>query len=165
MSGNRQPGTFNGFHASLMVGAFFAVIVGVNLVMALAATGSWTGLVVGNAYVASQNFNATLKEARRQAAFGWNSAFQYQKGRSEWTLTDSDGRPVVATQATIRFMRPVEDKDDLTVALVHTGGGRYVADHLLEPGQWAVRTVAQTPSHGEFRDLFRLVVAADGEAR
>ena len=37
--------------------AFFGVIIAVNVVMATLASTSWTGLVVENSYVASQEFN------------------------------------------------------------------------------------------------------------
>ena len=54
---------FTGGHMLALVCGFFGVVIAVNLTMALFATGSWTGLVVKNSYVASQHFNEELMNA------------------------------------------------------------------------------------------------------
>ena len=53
----RKPAEFTGRHMLAIMLAFFGVIIAVNLVMATLASKSWTGLVVKNTYVASQQFN------------------------------------------------------------------------------------------------------------
>ncbi len=47
--------------------AFFGVIIAVNVTMATIAIASWTGLVVQNSYVASQEFETQAPRARGAA--------------------------------------------------------------------------------------------------
>ena len=62
--------------------AFFGVIIAVNVVMATLASTSWTGLVVENSYVASQEFNRKAEESRAQAALGWNEPADDRRRRN-----------------------------------------------------------------------------------
>ena len=59
---------FTGRHMLAVVCTFFGVVIAVNVVMAIAATGTFPGLVVANSYVASQGYNELLAAARAQAA-------------------------------------------------------------------------------------------------
>ena len=63
----KKPFTFTGWHMLAIMLAFFGTIITVNFTMAYLATSSWSGLVVKNTYVASQQFNGKT-EAIRQAA-------------------------------------------------------------------------------------------------
>ncbi|TIS18850.1 MAG: cytochrome oxidase, partial [Mesorhizobium sp.] len=58
----QKPREFTGRHMLISILAFFAVVIGVNLTMATFAHRSWTGLVVENTYVASQQFNGRAWE-------------------------------------------------------------------------------------------------------
>ena len=55
-------GPFTGRHITIIMVAFFAVVIAVNLLMARYATSTFGGVVVENSYVASQNFNKWLDE-------------------------------------------------------------------------------------------------------
>ncbi|HLA02420.1 MAG TPA: FixH family protein, partial [Aestuariivirga sp.] len=44
--------TFTGWHMAAITISFFAVIIAVNLTLAVFASSSWSGLVVANSYVA-----------------------------------------------------------------------------------------------------------------
>ena len=57
-----------GGHVLAMLLAFFGVIIAVNMVMAYFANSTWSGLVVENGYVASQNFDENLAKAKAQEA-------------------------------------------------------------------------------------------------
>ena len=59
---------FTGYHATMMIVGFFAVVVAVNLVMAQFALSTFSGTVVDNSYVASQKYNQWLEQARHQQA-------------------------------------------------------------------------------------------------
>ena len=64
-------GQFTGKHMAAVLVCGFAIVIGVNLFMARAAISTFGGLVVENSYVASQNFNGWLEEARQVKSFGW----------------------------------------------------------------------------------------------
>ena len=95
----KQPFRFTGRHMALSMVAFFSVIIAVNLFMATLASSSWTGLVVKNSYVASQQFNVDLAKAREQAKRGWSSQIAYKGDR----LTISVSRPIWNAPATRQF--------------------------------------------------------------
>ncbi|TJV88129.1 MAG: cytochrome oxidase, partial [Mesorhizobium sp.] len=77
---------FTGRHMLLIILSFFGVIVGVNLTMATLASTSWTGLVVENSYVASQQFNRKAEEGRAQAALGWTGKLTISWGEVRYSL-------------------------------------------------------------------------------
>ncbi|TIU14500.1 MAG: cytochrome oxidase, partial [Mesorhizobium sp.] len=81
MSANaRRPREFTGRHMLATILAFFGVVIAVNLTMATFASTSWTGLVVENTYVASQQFNRKAEEGRAQAALGWTGKLTISSG-------------------------------------------------------------------------------------
>ena len=57
MTGNRTMREFTGKHMLAIMIAFFGVVFAVNFTMVYFSRHSWTGLVVENSYVASQEFN------------------------------------------------------------------------------------------------------------
>ena len=61
MSKQKSVRRFTGYHATMIIVAFFAVVVGVNMVMARFALSTFGGTVVDNSYVASQKYNEWLK--------------------------------------------------------------------------------------------------------
>ena len=62
----------------------FAVIIGVNLVLAYKAVSTFPGLEVANGYIASQTFDA---ERKAQVALGWTAVPEYRDGRLTLALT------------------------------------------------------------------------------
>ena len=66
-----KPAQFTGWHMAGVLCLFFGTIIAVNMVLAVNASTTWTGLVVKNSYVASQHYNETLAAAARQAKRGW----------------------------------------------------------------------------------------------
>lgn len=63
-----RKGEFTGRHMLAIMIAFFGVIIAVNVTMAVMAGRSWTGIVVEDTYIASQEFNSRVAEGRAQAA-------------------------------------------------------------------------------------------------
>ncbi len=139
-----------------MVG-FFAVIVAVNFTMAGLATRSWTGLVVENSYVASQNFNRELEKARAQSALGWTSRLVVEPDRIVVQLTDRDGEPVILSRARLIIGRPAFEQMDQVLMLAHQGSGLYTALSRLEPGLWMARLETATGDQ-PFRQDFRFTI-------
>ncbi|ATE63850.1 FixH family protein [Rhizorhabdus dicambivorans] len=87
---------FTGFHMLGLTVAFFAVVVGVNMVMATLATRTFGGTVVENSYVASQRFNQWLDKARAQSALGWVVNANRRGDRVHLTLSGLDRAAVDA---------------------------------------------------------------------
>ncbi|MEO0809871.1 MAG: FixH family protein [Pseudomonadota bacterium] len=156
-----KSGTFTGWHMLIVMLLFFGVIVSVNITMAILAGRTWTGLVVTNSYVASQNFNAELREARLQQQRGWTSDLQYEGGAIQFSLRDRQGQPVVIDGLKLNYGRPAFEQADQTVGLEYVGDGLYRAAATLKAGIWALKVSGGTGDSRYRRDS-RLYVGEDG---
>ena len=149
---------FTGRHMLIVVCSFFAVVIAANLTMALFATGSWTGLVVKNSYVASQQFNEQLMEARAQDELGWKSEIAYATGQIRFTVHKQDGAGLSGAQVTARLTRPVGIEQDHALTLTENRPGVYQHDGILAPGVWNVEVLARLNAGADYRQIFRLYV-------
>ena len=129
-------GPFTGWHFAAILVAFFAVVIGVNLIMARAASATFGGVVVENSYVASQNFNEWLDEARREKALGWTATAE--RLADDRVAVVLGGPPASASLA--GFARhPLGRAPDQSLTFVRETDGRYVSTAPLPAGRWRVR--------------------------
>ncbi len=147
---------FTGRHMLALVCSFFGVVIAVNVTMALFATGSWTGLVVKNSYVASQHYNELLAEARVQDAKGWTSALTYADGSLLFELRTRDGTGLSGARVDATLSRPVGVEQDHTIALTEDRPGVYRHGVTLARGIWNVEVLAHVQEGNPYRQIFRL---------
>ncbi len=159
---NMHKGKFTGKHMLVIMIAFFAVIVAVNLTMAMLASRSWTGLVVKNSYVESQKFNTKLAQSRQQSKLGWRGKLMSTAGGVSAALTDGDGNAVSLEELAIVFGRPVSEVQDVKVLLERSFGGSYFGRVELPAGYWNAELVARHSGTGSWRMNYRILVRADG---
>lgn len=148
-----------GRHVLYAMLAFFAVIVSVNLTMAVLANRSWSGLVVENGFVASQSFNRDLAEARRQAARRWSAEFGIRDGQVRFLPRDSAGAPLPGFAVTVSLRRPATGRDDVTLPLGEGRRGEYLAPVTVKSGLWDAEVIATSASGDVFRQIYRIYVA------
>jgi nitrogen fixation protein FixH len=148
---------FTGRHMLLIMLAFFATVFAANMTMVYFAAHSWTGLVVKNSYVASQEFNETTDRLER-AAVGVHSELGYARGKLSMSLTDSNGKAVNAANMKLKLGRPSHEGEDHVVALTTIGDGVYAAEHKLAQGQWSGDVTADVAGHPQWRRPVRLFV-------
>lgn len=153
-----QKGEFTGRHMLMIIVAFFAVVIGVNVVMATVAIGSWTGLVVENSYVASQEFNGKLQVAHERDALGWQGGMAYENGELILTLVDKDGQPIALQGVSVEVSRPIGMKGDRTVDLAVAEDGTHRIALVLDPGVWNAAIVAKVPGEADYEHHARLIV-------
>ncbi|MCX7286869.1 MAG: FixH family protein [Rhodobacterales bacterium] len=124
---------------AITVGAF-AVIIGVNLLLAFKAVSTFPGLEVENSYVASQGFN---ERKAAQEALGWTLDPVYRNGRLSLGFLDRTGLAVEVQELSVLVGRPTEETDDVwpTFTLV---GGVYTADVALNRGKWIIKVTAKS---------------------
>lgn len=156
---------FTGHHMIAVMVLFFGTIIAVNLVMARFALTTWSGLVVPNTYVASQEFNARAAEAKAVAALGNAIAFEGDRSGFSVLLTGRDGVPLRSAAVTATLHRPAGTIDDRDETMRAAGNGRYVADGRLKAGDWIVHVVARDGAHILYNAASRIHVAADGSIR
>ncbi|NNM76434.1 FixH family protein [Sphingomonas sp. ID1715] len=114
--------------AASMIG-FFAVVIGVNTVMATQATRTFGGKVVENSYVASQEFNKWIAEAEAQERLGWTTDVS---GRSGLVAV----RTVEGADLAANAVHPLGRLKELKLAFVEVAPGRYLSRQPLPPGRW-----------------------------
>jgi nitrogen fixation protein FixH len=156
----RSDGQFTGLHMLAAMLAFFAVVIGVNVTLAMFAGSSWTGLVVENSYVASQQFNARAAEGRAQAALGWSSTLTISDGRVGYRLADRRGKAISLAVGTATFRHPAYAADDVTLALSPQPDGALGAAQAIRDGVWIVEFHADAGLDRPYRETRRLVIRA-----
>lgn len=153
-------GEFTGRHMLLLAVAFFGVIITVNVTMAVVASTSWTGLVVQNSYVASQQFEEKRLAHAAQQAAGWQASFSYAPGAVQLIVRDAAGAPVDLGPVSLQVHRPVGGHDDQHLTLGRTPDGGYGAPLTLAEGVWDALVTASTGSGPfELHERFKVEVA------
>lgn len=155
-----QQRRIEGKHVLAGMIAFFGVIIGVNLTLAVLANTSWTGLAVENGYVASQHFNAELAEARRQSELGWKPYLGYRDDRIEVTLMSASNSPLRGFAIEAELERPSTDREDRRIVFSETAPGLYIAEGRLNSGQWDADVTIKDSSGRVLRRIYRFVVQA-----
>ncbi len=141
----------NGRHVLAIAVGAFAVIVGANVAMLVAAVGSFPGLVVKNSYVASQGWN---KRSEAQAALGWKTAVSYNGQQLFVRIRGKDGLPVQGLALSARLGRPSSAAEDRVITLAGTPDG-YRAEAALSPGVWRIDLSAPDyPAYSQQAELF-----------
>ena len=130
-------GPFTGKHFTGIMVAFFAVVIGVNLIMARAATATFGGVVVENTYVASQEFNGWLEQSRQEKALGWSAqADRLPDGRLAVTMI---GAPGEGLSMTAIARHPLGRAPDQSLRFTRQANGRFESTTPLPAGRWRVR--------------------------
>ena len=150
---------FTGRHMLFIILGFFGVVIGVNLTMATLASKSWTGLVVENTYVASQQFNRKAEEGRAQAALGWTGNLTIAWGEVHYGLSDAAGKPVPLRAVTVLFRHPAYEAEDKTVTLASVAGQEFAAQHTPRDGVWIVEIDADAGLAEPYRDVRRIMIS------
>lgn len=132
----------------------FAVIIGVNVLLAVKAVGTFPGLEVPNSYVASQTFDA---DRAAQQALGWSLAHDYRDGRLMFSFRDAAGLPVRVSDLSVLVGRATEAAEDQTPDFTFADGD-YVADVTLGEGKWMILLEAHADDGTRFRQRLDLFV-------
>lgn len=138
-----------GRHVLFVTVSAFALIIGVNVLMAWKAISTFPGLEVKNSYVASQTFDA---DRAAQEALGWVLTPEYDAATQELRLafTDKGGQPVLLRDLDVLVGRPTEVAEDQRPGFARDAGV-YVAKAALTEGKWML----QVEAHAEDGTLFR----------
>ena len=146
MTVQRAPSPFTGRHAAMLIVAFFAVVIVVNVVMAKLAIATFGGTVVDNSYVASQRFNRWLDNSAADRALGWKVELSRSADKSlEARLVDSAGAPLDRARVTVHVEHPLGARPPQDLVLAEVAPGTYRAE--LAPGRWRVWLKADARGH------------------
>lgn len=155
---------FTGKHMIASMVCFFGVIIAVNLYMATLASKSWTGLIVKNSYVASQEFNGELKKAAEQKNWGWHSTINYAAGTLVLTLRDEDKNIITFDKVVAEIGRPAFEQSDKVIEFMPiASGSNKIMIHLKE-GVWALK-IRGTAAGKTYRRDLRISVDSGDKGR
>jgi nitrogen fixation protein FixH len=136
--------TFTGWHMAAILVAFFGVVIAVNSLNAWLAGSTFGGEVVENSYVASQDFNRWLDEAKTEKALGWE----------EVTTWRPDGRVIVALKgapanAVVKAIarHPLGSLPDQALTFDKLGSGQFLSRQALPDQRWKVRLTIAAGDH------------------
>lgn len=141
---------FTGWHMLTAMIAFFGVVIAVNAIMAVQASRTFGGTVVDNSYVASQEFNRWLAQAKVQNDLGWHLAASSQDGHAVLTTT-ADGTPLEPTRVVAYAEHPLGRLQDIRLEFRETAPGQFVAAAPLPAGRWRLHVrVIRSGQHADF---------------
>lgn len=133
-------GPFTGRHITMIMVAFFGVVIAVNLIMARYATSTFGGVVVKNSYVASQQYNVWLKEAEKEKAMGWSAAAERRAdGRIAVALARAPKGAVLTGDA----WHPLGRLPDQPLTFTRQSDGSFLSGQPLPAGRWRLRIEAR----------------------
>lgn len=137
---------FTGKHAAAVFIGAFAVIIGVNIVLAYSAVKTFPGLEAKNSYVASQEFDL---RRNAQEALGWSVRADARDGEVILSITDAQGDPVQVAELSAIVGRSTHVRDDVEPDFIYDGRA-YVAPVDLASGSWNIRMIAKANDGTEF---------------
>ena len=147
-----------GWHMLGIVCAFFGVIIAINIALAVAAIGTFPGLVVENSYVSSQHYDELLARAREQDKAGWRDDLKSDGGVLRFSLSQATGAPVRDLSVIAHVGRPSTTAEDRILDLTPVGNGSYVAKDALPAGLWEVDVAAGRGPETVFRKTQEIFV-------
>ncbi len=157
MNMDKPQREFTGRHALMLFVGCFAIIIGVNITLAVKAVKTFPGLEVANSYVASQEFDA---RRNAQEALGWEIWAEVQNDILRLSITDRDGQPVEVAKLSATFGRATHVKDDQAPDFTYDGSA-YVAPVIVGDGNWNLRMVARATDGTEFSQRVIIHVRED----
>jgi nitrogen fixation protein FixH len=128
---------FTGRDMAFVIIGFFALVVGVNVTMAWFARDSFGGLVVDNAYVASQKYNGWLAAARAQEQLPWRA--EQELGDDRHVTLVTHGSPGTFAASAVAE-HPLGRQPDVALRFAAAADGTLRSTEALPPGRWNVRT-------------------------
>lgn len=130
----RRP--FTGRHMTMILVAFFGVVIAVNFTMARFAMSTFGGKVVENSYVASQHYNEWLKRAAVQDRLGWEKTLSLDAARHVQLQVLKQGKPLSDIQVTATLSHPLGRANARPIHFAAQADGSLRSLEALPAGRW-----------------------------
>lgn len=139
-----MQGAFTGRQMTAVLVGFFGVVIAVNLLNAHFASSTFGGEVVENSYVASQDYNRWLDEAKAEQALGWSEVMTWRPdGRVVVALKGVPGKAAVKAMA----RHPLGTLPDRGLTFDRLANGQYLSRRALPDGRWEIRFTIAADGH------------------
>lgn len=136
MTDTRKPRVFTGRHMTMILVAFFGVVMAVNFTMAHFALSTFGGKVVENSYVASQHYNEWLQRAAAQDRLGWQTTVTLDADRHVLLDVRQHGAPLDGVLASATISHPVGRTPPAAFGFAPAAGTVLRSTRPLAPGRW-----------------------------
>ena len=163
MQSEKPSFVFTGWHMLAAMLLFFGTIITVNFTMAYLATSTWSGLVVKNTYIASQEFNGKAAGIRAMLSTGIKGTLEVKDDSIRYGLAMPGDKPVLADKVTAHFKRPVGEHQDFAIELQPVAAGLYAASRPVQPGHWIVEMIAIKDGKTIMHEANRIAVIGETE--
>lgn len=129
-----------GWHVFTGVALFFAVVIGINALMATLAVRTFSGEDVKKSYLQGLNYNQTLAQQAKDRALGWRVAAQATaRGYLTLAITDRAGTPLTDVLVKGRLRHPATTRRDIPLDAATDGTGHIkLPVPQLTPGAWTL---------------------------
>jgi len=156
------PGfVLKGWHVGVIVVAFFAGVVAVDVSMAIRAYSTFPGEVTAKPYEEGLGFNGEIHRRAAARALGWKASLvDRQEGTVrvlQMAVRDVHGQPVRGLHPVANLSRTVTTAGALPLAFVETGAGTYTARTPAISGLWTLELTAPGPAGADFEMEQRFV--------
>ena len=164
---NEPPGAacrpLTGWRILLYLVGFFAVVMGVNGIMAYAALSTMRGTDTDSAYQAGRQFEEDVAMAKAQDARHWHvdakiTAASGGERRLDVAARDAADRPLGGVTLSAVFERPTDRGLDQSVTIAEDGPGRFHGKVAVAPGQWDLVIELTRAGEPMFRSRNRVVL-------
>jgi nitrogen fixation protein FixH len=148
----------------IAVVSFFAVVIGVNVVMMRLAISTLPGTEVDSAYSAGLAYQREILLARQQDARDWKIDAHIERnaeGAAALTVRalDHGGAPLAGLAIFARLERPTDRRADRAFEIAESGGGSYRGSAQgVAPGQWDLVIEADSSGKRVFLSRNRIVL-------
>jgi nitrogen fixation protein FixH len=148
----------------IAVVSFFAVVIGVNVVMMRLAITTLSGTEVDSAYSAGLAYQREILAARQQNARDWKVDAHIERkpdGVAALNIRAQDrgGAPLAGLAVFARLERPTDRRADQAFEIAESGGGSYRGSApSVASGQWDLVIEADTDGKRMFLSRNRIVL-------
>ncbi len=145
-----------------MLVAFFGVVMVVNFAMMKAAISTFGGVDTKSSYEAGRMFEGEVAKAAAQTARDWQVSEHLTASGEEKVLTielrDAHGAPVAGVDVEARLAHPVDERNDVTIALAEVAAGAYRGHAVVSAGVWEINLLVVRGDEQLFRSKNRVIV-------
>jgi nitrogen fixation protein FixH len=144
--------------------SFFAVVIGVNVVMMRLAVTTLPGTEVDSAYSAGLAYQREILAARQQNARDWKLDAHIERKPEGFAALnihaqDRSGAPLAGLAIFARLERPTDRRADQAFEIGESGGGSYRGTaHGVAAGQWDLVIEADSEGKRMFLSRNRIVL-------
>jgi nitrogen fixation protein FixH len=158
------PRPITGRFVLVAVVSFFAVVIGVNIVMMRLAIATLPGTEVESTYSASLAYQREIQAARAQDQRNWNVEAHIERRANgvaslKVRARDASGAALAGLSVSGRLERPTDRRGDQTFEVSESAGGEYRGiAHDVAPGQWDLVIEADRNGERVFLSRNRLIL-------